>query len=346
MLTSLQCTRFLSTRVKNICRYYSSDSAKVNIIEVGPRDGLQNESKMVPTNVKIELINLLSETGLSTIETTSFVSPKWVPQMGDNVDVMKGIKKFPGVNYPVLVPNIKGFEAALGAGATEIAIFGAASETFTRKNVNCSIDESLERFRAISEQAIAKKIRMRGYVSCVVGCPYEGPIKPSQVSKVVAALFNLGCYEVSLGDTIGVGTAGSIQRMLNEVSHVSPFQYLALHCHDTLGQALSNVLAGLNAGITSVDSSVSGLGGCPYAKGASGNLATEDLVYMLHGLGAVTGVDLIKLIEAGRYITNYLGKETLSKVNATLRDKYNNDEDIRKAALCFVPRTKREYKST
>ncbi|XP_011197180.2 hydroxymethylglutaryl-CoA lyase, mitochondrial [Bactrocera dorsalis] len=287
----------------------------VRIVEVGPRDGLQNEPKLLPASVKIALINQLSETGLRTIEATSFVSPKWVPQMGDNTEVLRGIQKRTGITYPVLTPNLKGFESALKAGATEVAVFGAASDSFSMKNINCTAAESIKRFQPVIEAAQRAEVKVRGYVSTVVGCPYEGAVKPSAVAKIVNALFSLGCYEISLGDTIGVGTPGSMRRMLDEVVKVVPPKKLAVHCHDTYGQALANILVSLEYGISVVDSSVSGLGGCPYARGASGNVATEDVVYMLHGMGIETGVDLEKLIAVGRYICNELGRPSESKVN-------------------------------
>lgn len=287
----------------------------MRIVEVGPRDGLQNEPKLLPAATKIELINQLSETGLRTIEATSFVSAKWVPQMGDNAEVLKGIRKVTGISYPVLTPNLKGFESALEAGAEEVAVFGAASDAFSLKNVNCTAAEAIERFKPVLKAAQKHGVRVRGYVSTVVGCPYEGAVAPSAVVKVVEALYQMGCYEISLGDTIGVGTPGTMRRMLDEVTKVVPAKDLAVHCHDTYGQALSNILVSLDYGIRVVDSSVSGLGGCPYAKGASGNAATEDVVYLLHGMGLDTGVNLDKLIQVGRYICTELGRTSESKVN-------------------------------
>ncbi|XP_016987533.1 hydroxymethylglutaryl-CoA lyase, mitochondrial [Drosophila rhopaloa] len=292
----------------------SSDN-QVRIVEVGPRDGLQNEPKLLPAATKIELINQLSETGLQTIEATSFVSAKWVPQMGDNAEVLRGIRKVPGISYPVLTPNLKGFESALKAGAQEVAVFGAASNAFSLKNVNCTAAEAIERFKPVLKAAEQNGVRVRGYVSTVVGCPYEGAVAPSAVVKVVEALYQMGCYEISLGDTIGVGTPGTMRRMLDAVTKTVPAKNLAVHCHDTYGQALSNILVSLDYGIRVVDSSVSGLGGCPYAKGASGNAATEDVVYLLHGLGLNTGVSLDKLILVGRYICTELGRQSESKVN-------------------------------
>ncbi|XP_039502053.1 hydroxymethylglutaryl-CoA lyase, mitochondrial [Drosophila santomea] len=293
----------------------TSAANQVRIVEVGPRDGLQNEPKLLPAATKIELINQLSETGLRTIEATSFVSAKWVPQMGDNAEVLRGIRKVPGISYPVLTPNLKGFESALEAGAEEVAVFGAASDAFSLKNVNCTAAEAIERFKPVLKAAQKNGVRVRGYVSTVVGCPYEGAVAPSAVVKVVEALYQMGCYEISLGDTIGVGTPGTMRRMLDEVTKVVPAKDLAVHCHDTYGQALSNILVSLDYGIRVVDTSVSGLGGCPYAKGASGNAATEDVVYLLHGMGLDTGVNLDKLIQVGRYICSELGRPSESKVN-------------------------------
>lgn len=272
----------------------------------------------VPTDVKVELINRLAAAGLPNIEATSFVSGKWVPQMADHSEVMAGIKRQPGVTYSALTPNIKGFQAALAAGVTEVAIFGAASETFSRKNINCSIQESLERFAAVTVAAREAGVRVRGYVSCVCGCPYEGPIDPKAVAKVSQSLYELGCYEVSLGDTIGVGTPGSWREVLTEVLHVLPPQAIAVHCHDTYGQALPNILTALQAGVTVVDASVAGLGGCPYARGASGNVATEDVVYMLHGLHIETGVDLTALVRASDYICCAIGRPNRSKVSQAM----------------------------
>jgi len=322
--------------LKAVCRCYGFPSqsfstsgnaiypSEVKIVEVGPRDGLQNEPVIIPTTTKVELINRLSETGLKVIEATSFVSPKWVPQMADHNQVMNKIVKKPGVSYSCLVPNVKGFEAAIAAGAQEVAIFGAASETFSRKNINCSIDESLERFEEVMENARKSGVRVRGYVSCVLGCPYEGNIKPSAVARVAHKMHEMGCYEISLGDTIGVGTPGSMRIMLMEVLRHLPPNVIAIHCHDTYGQALANILIALQMGISVVDSSVSGLGGCPYAKGASGNVATEDVVYMLHGLNIRTNVDLEKLISVGNFISNVLDRRSNSKVAVALNQHTKN----------------------
>ncbi len=294
---------------------------KVKIVEVGARDGLQNEAVNIPTTVKIELIDRLGATGLTAIEAGAFVSPKWVPQMADSAEVLAGIERRAGVSYPVLVPNMKGFEAAAAAGVVEIAVFGAASETFTRKNINCSIAESLERFAPVCEAAEAAGMKVRGYVSCVLGCPYEGTIAPDAVAEVAAKLDGLGCYEISLGDTIGVGTPAKAQAMLAAVTDVLPIERLAVHFHDTYGQALANILACLELGVAVVDSSVAGLGGCPYAKGASGNVASEDVLYMLDGLGIETGVDLDRLAAAGRFISNHLDRPPASKVAQALAGK-------------------------
>ena len=292
---------------------------QVKIVEVGPRDGLQNEPQSVPARVKIELIDRLSEAGLPAIEATAFVSPKWVPQMADHTEVLERIRRKPGVSYPVLTPNLKGFEAARAAGATEVAVFGAASEAFSKKNINCSIAESLERFRPIVLQAKKHGIKVRGYVSCVLGCPYEGDVAPQRVADVAGALYEMGCYEISLGDTIGVGTPGKTQAMIEACARRVPIERLAGHYHDTYGQALANIYASLEAGVSTFDSSIAGLGGCPYAAGASGTVATEDVAYMLNGLGAETGVDLKALVGIGRWICGVLGREPASKVNRALK---------------------------
>lgn len=287
----------------------------VRIVEVGPRDGLQNEKQVVSTDTKVELIARLGAAGLPAIEATSFVSPKWVPQMGDNAEVMARIIRLPGVDYPVLTPNLKGFEAALAAGAKEVAVFGAASESFSQKNINCSIAESLARFVPVIDAAKLAGVRVRGYVSCVLGCPYEGEVAPDAVAGVAATLFDMGCYEVSLGDTIGVGTPGKTRRMLDAVARRVPIDKLAGHYHDTYGQALVNIYASLQAGVATFDASVAGLGGCPYAAGASGNVGTEDVVYMLDGLGIETGVRLAALVETSAWICERLGRSNGSKVS-------------------------------
>ncbi|MEZ5628130.1 MAG: hydroxymethylglutaryl-CoA lyase [Rhodocyclaceae bacterium] len=287
---------------------------QVRIVDVGPRDGLQNEKQVIDTAVKVELIARLGAAGLKSIEATSFVSPKWVPQMGDNAEVMASIQRLPGVGYPVLTPNLKGFEAALAAGAEEVAVFGAASESFSQKNINCSIAESLARFEPVMAAAQAAGVKVRGYVSCVLGCPYEGEIAPAAVAEVAATLFDMGCYEVSLGDTIGTGTPGKTQRMLDAVAARVPVGKLAGHYHDTYGQALANIYASLERGVAVFDASVGGLGGCPYAAGASGNVATEDVVYLLDGLGIDTGIDLNRLVDTAAWISAQLGREPGSKV--------------------------------
>ena len=294
---------------------------QVRIVEVGPRDGLQNEPRHVPAAVKIELIERLAHAGLRSIEATAFVSPRWVPQMADHAEVMRGIKHIPGVSYAVLTPNLRGFEAALAAGATEVAVFASASETFSQKNINCSIADSLTRFEPLMEAARTARIPVRGYVSCALGCPYEGWIAPRQVSAVAQALFLSGCYEVSLGDTIGVGTPKQTRTMLQAVAEQVPMAQMAAHFHDTYGQALANVLVSLELGLRVFDSSVAGLGGCPYAPGALGNVATEDLVYMLQGMDLATGVDIHELIEAGAFICAELGVETHSRVARALRGR-------------------------
>ncbi|CAI5769618.1 3-hydroxymethyl-3-methylglutaryl-CoA lyase, cytoplasmic [Podarcis lilfordi] len=286
----------------------------VKIVEVGPRDGLQNEKAIVPTDVKIEFINRLSKTGLPVIEVTSFVSSKWVPQMADHTEVMRGIECYPGVRYPVLTPNLQGFHSAIAAGATEVSVFGAASESFSKMNINCSINESMERFEDVVKSARKMDIPVRGYVSCALGCPYEGNIEPAKVAEVSKRLYSMGCYEISLGDTIGVGTPGSMKRMLESVMMELPVAAIAVHCHDTYGQALANILTAMQMGVHVVDSAAAGLGGCPYAKGATGNVATEDVLYMLNGLGINTGVNLFKVMEAGHFICTALNKQTNSKV--------------------------------
>ncbi|SOD96418.1 hydroxymethylglutaryl-CoA lyase [Caenispirillum bisanense] len=287
----------------------------VKMVEVGPRDGLQNEPTPVAPAVKARLVDMLAEAGLTAIESGSFVSPKWVPQMAGTPEVLAAITRRPGVSYPVLVPNLKGLEAAEQAGGVdEIAVFGAASESFSQKNINCSIDESLARFAPVAERALANGWRVRGYVSCVLGCPYEGEIAPAKVAEVAQKLLAMGCYEISLGDTVGTGTPVKAQAMIEAVAQVVPVEKLAAHFHDTYGQALANILAVMEKGVAVVDSSVAGLGGCPYAKGASGNVASEDVLYMLDGMGIETGVDIDRLIAAGAYISGELGRPTGSKV--------------------------------
>lgn len=290
----------------------------VKIVEVGPRDGLQNEKDIVPTDVKIQLIKMLAASGLPVVEATSFVSPKWVPQLADAKFVMEAIQDLQGAKFPVLTPNVKGFEAAIAAGAKEVAIFASASESFSMSNINCSVEESLVRYREVALAAGKLSLPVRGYISCVVGCPVEGAIAPSQVAYVAKELCSMGCYEISLGDTIGVGTPGTVLPMLEAVIKVVPIEKLAVHFHDTYGQALANILISLQMGISTVDSSIAGLGGCPYAKGASGNVATEDVVYMLNGLGVKTNVDIQKLLVAGDFISKHLRRPSGSKAATAL----------------------------
>lgn len=292
-----------------------SDSAdRVRIVEMGPRDGLQNEKTIIPAATKIELINRLSATGLRSIEATSFVSPKWVPQLADAAEVFAAIDKNPQISYPVLVPNLQGYQRAREVGAAEVAVFTAASEAFNRKNINASIDESIERFKPVLDQAKADGVRVRGYVSTVLGCPYQGDVPVTDVVRVARQMHDLGCYEISLGDTIGIGTPLKARAMLRAVASEVPMQALAVHFHDTRGQALANVLNCLEEGVRVVDSAVSGVGGCPYAKGATGNVASEDVVYMLEGMGMATGIDLPALIETGLWLSARLQRETSSKV--------------------------------
>ena len=291
---------------------------RVRLVEVGPRDGLQNEKAMVPTDVKVALIDMLADAGMPAIEATSFVSPKWVPQMADAADVMARIRRKPDVRYPVLTPNMKGFEAARAAGADEVAVFVAATEAFSQRNINCSIAESLVRAQPIFDAAKAANIRVRGYISVVLGCPYEGDVDPARVADVAASLHALGAYEISLGDTIGTGTAGRTQALFRRVAERVPVAALAGHFHDTYGQALANLYAALELGVATFDCSVSGLGGCPYAKGATGNVASEDVLYLLDGLGIDTGVDMTRLRRAGKYISAHLGREPASRVARAL----------------------------
>ncbi len=293
----------------------------VRIVEVGPRDGLQNEKSAVSVETRVTFIDMLSGSGLKTIEAGAFVSPKWVPQMADTDKVFAAINKKSGVSYPVLVPNEKGMEAAVAAGVKEIAVFAAASESFSKKNINCTIEESLERFAPVMETARRNGIKVRGYVSCVLGCPYEGDIKPEAVAKTARALYDMGCYEISLGDTIGTGTPVKTRAMLQTVMKDIPAAALAVHFHDTYGQALANILVALEEGVAVVDSAAGGLGGCPYAKGASGNVATEDVIYMLDGMGIKTGVDIAKLVASGRFIAETLGRATASKAAVALAAK-------------------------
>jgi len=286
---------------------------KVKMVEVGPRDGLQNEANSVPAAVKIELIDRLTDAGLPVIEATAFVSPKWVPQMADNAEVMAGIRRKPGVGYPVLVPNRKGLDAAIAAGCDEVVVFAAVTEAFSKRNTNCSIAEGLARFSEVCAEAIAKGLKVRGDISVCLGCPYEGDVRPEQVTRVARELYAMGCYEITIADTIGVGTPGKTRAVIEAVAKHVPVGKLAGHFHDTYGQALANTLAALECGVATFDSSVAGLGGCPYAKGATGNVASEDVLYMLDGMGIETSVDMRKLIAAGEFICGVLGRPTLSR---------------------------------
>jgi len=283
--------------------------SQVKIVEVGPRDGLQNENRQISTAAKIELVERLAEAGCRFIEAASFVSPAWVPQMADSADVLARLRRKPGVVYAALTPNLRGFDAALAAGADEMAIFAAASESFSRKNINCSIDESLARFAPVMASAQHAGQKVRGYVSCVVGCPYEGEIDPAAVARVAESLAAMGCFEISLGDTIGVGTPRQVQRMIEAVAARIGVEKLAGHFHDTYGMATANVYAAMEMGVSIFDSSVAGLGGCPYAKGASGNVATEELIWLMRGLGVETGIDLGRLVDCSLWISNALGRE-------------------------------------
>lgn len=294
---------------------------RVKIVEVGPRDGLQNEAQRVSLETRIALVDRLANAGLPMIEAGSFVSPKWVPQMAESAEVFAGIQRLAGVTYSALTPNLKGFDAALRANVDEVAVFAAASEQFSQKNINCSISDSLARFQPVLSAAQAANLPVRGYVSCVLGCPYEGNIDPHAVLEVSEQLLTMGCYEVSLGDTIGVGTPGSVQALLDVLIPAIGPERLALHCHDTYGQALANICAGLEYGIATVDSAVAGLGGCPYARGASGNVATEDVLYMLNGLHIDTGVDLSALANVGQWICEQLGRSNQSRVGTALAVK-------------------------
>ena len=291
---------------------------KVKIVEVGPRDGLQNEPHPVPAEVKIELIDRLTDAGLPVVEATAFVSPKWVPQMADNAQVMTGIRRKPGVVYPVLVPNRKGLDAAIAAGAEEVVVFGAATESFSKRNTNCTIGEGLSRFSEVCAEAIAHGLKVRGDVSVCLGCPYEGEVAPEAVVRVARELDQMGCYEITICDTIGTGTPGSSRKVIEAVAKYIPIERLAGHFHDTYGQAVANIYASLECGMATFDSSVAGLGGCPYAKGATGNVATEDVLYMLNGLGIETGIDMKKLIAAGDFICGILGRPTHSRAAKAL----------------------------
>jgi hydroxymethylglutaryl-CoA lyase len=291
---------------------------RVKLVEVGPRDGLQNEATPVATAVKVELIHRLQDAGLPVIEATAFVSPKWVPQMADNAQVMAAIRRKPGVSYPVLVPNRKGLDAALAAGVQEVVVFGAATETFSRKNTNCSIAEGLARFSEVCQEALARGLKVRGDISVCLGCPYEGDVRPEAVVHVARELDAMGCYEITIADTLGTGTPGATRAVLEAVMKHVPASRIAGHFHDTYGQAVANVYAALECGVATFDASVAGLGGCPYAKGATGNVATEDVLYMLDGLGIETGVEMAKLAAAGEYICGVLGRPTHSKAARAL----------------------------
>lgn len=286
--------------------------SEVRIVEVGPRDGLQNETEIVPAAIKAELIDRLTAAGARTIEAGSFVSPKWVPQMADTAEVLSLVHRKAGVGYPVLVPNMKGLEAAIASGVEEVAVFAAASEAFSKRNINCSIAESLERFQPVMEEAARRGLKVRGYVSCVLGCPYQGEVPLADVAMVSRRLLDMGCYEISLGDTIGVGTPLKAVRMVEAVMEDVPIEQIALHFHDTYGQALANIYACLGLGVSVIDAAVGGLGGCPYAKGATGNVATEDLVYMLDGMGIATGIDLAALTDTARFIAAAIDKAPAS----------------------------------
>ena len=293
----------------------------VRIVEVGPRDGLQNEAQNVPAAVKIELIDRLTDAGLPVIEATAFVSPKWVPQMADAATVMAGIRRQAGTGYPVLVPNRKGLEAAIAAGCDEVVVFGAATESFSKRNTNCSMAEGLARFSEVCAEAIARGLKVRGDISVCLGCPYEGEVQPAQVTRVARELYAMGCYEITIADTIGSGTPGKTRAVIEDIARYIPAEKLAGHFHDTYGQALANTLTALECGVATFDSSVAGLGGCPYAKGATGNVATEDLLYMLDGMGIHTGIDMQKLVAAGAFICDALGRPTQSRVARALASK-------------------------
>jgi hydroxymethylglutaryl-CoA lyase len=294
---------------------------RVKMVEVGPRDGLQNEPESVPTDIKIQLIDRLTGAGFQVVESGSFVSPKWVPQMADTVDVMARIRRKAGVSYPVLVPNLKGLEAAIAAKATEIAGFAAATETFSKRNTNCTIAESLRRQNEVCRAALDAGLRVRGYISVVLGCPYEGEVHPDKVATIAAQLYDMGCYEISLGDTIGAGTPARAQKLIEAIGKKLPVARLAGHFHDTYGQALANILAVMELGVATFDSSVAGLGGCPYAKGATGNVASEDVLYMLEGMGVETGIDMSALLDAAQFICEYLNRPTLSRAGRALLAK-------------------------
>ena len=299
---------------------------RVKIVEVGPRDGLQNEALNVPAEIKISLIEKLVDAGLQVVESGSFVSPRWVPQMASSAEVFSRLDRKPGVSYPMLTPNLKGLELALAAGVEEVAVFPAASETFSQTNINCSIEQSIERFRQLSEMALENNVRVRGYISCVLGCPYEGQVSADLVADIAGSLIDMGCYEISLGDTIGVGTPGKTRDLIKRVSESVPVSQLAGHFHDTYGQGLANLYAALESGVAVFDSSIAGLGGCPYAKGATGNIATEDVLYMLDGMDIETGIDMDRLLEAGVFINEFLGRDSASRAARALLQKKNPEQ--------------------
>jgi hydroxymethylglutaryl-CoA lyase len=294
---------------------------KVKIVEVGPRDGLQNEKEIIAADIKIELVNRLTQAGFSNIEAASFVSPKWVPQMATSADVMAGITRKPGVIYSALTPNMKGFEGALAAGVGEVVIFGAASEAFSQKNINCSIAESIERFREVAQAAKQHKLRLRGSISCSFGCPYQGEVSPESVADVVQRMRDLGCDEIDIADTIGVGTPNKVHTVMTRAAQEFPIAGLSGHFHDTYGQALANIYAGLEVGIAIFHSSVAGLGGCPYAKGATGNVSSEDVLYLMQGLGIETGIDLDAVVDAGQFISQHLGRKAVSRAGNAIAAK-------------------------
>ena len=300
----------------------------VKIVEVGPRDGLQNEKQTISAEVKIDLVNRLSDAGIPNVEAVSFVSPKWVPQMATSSEVMQGIRRRPGTIYSALVPNMKGFDAALAAKMDEVVIFGAASEAFSQKNINCSIAESIERFRDVAQAAKQHGMRLRGSVSCALGCPYQGEVTPEAAADVVRRMRDLGCDEIDIADTIGVGTAGQVKRVFERAAKEFPLERLAGHFHDTYGQALANILAALQLGVSTFHSSIAGLGGCPYAKGATGNVATEDVVYMLHGMGIETGLDLNRLVQTGAWISGSIGKPYTSRAGRAVWNQLNADTQV------------------
>ncbi|XP_053211770.1 hydroxymethylglutaryl-CoA lyase, mitochondrial-like [Panonychus citri] len=316
-MVSLTLSKLFTRGLSNLRLY----PASVKVVEVGPRDGLQNEKTIIDTSIKVELINRLNQCGLKVIEVTSFVSPKWVPQMSDNKQVYGQITKRNDVSYPVLVPNLNGLKDAINSGVKEIALFMAATESFSKKNTNCTIEESFIRIEEIMKLALKEGLNVRGYISCVIGCPYEGPVDPEKVTQLSKRLYELGCYEISLGDTIGIGNPGTFEKLLDKITRQIPIDCIAVHCHDTYGMALANIYAALQFGISTFDSSISGLGGCPYAPGATGNVATEDLVYMLHGMGIETGINFDDLMKTSSFISSTLNRQPASRVFKALNVK-------------------------